>query len=310
MSAENDRTPQPGLHDVTVIVVTYNSSGVIGGLLDSLPPALQGLNAEVLIVDNGSTDATVERLTGRDDCQVLPSANRGYAAGINVGIRASRARGPVLILNPDVRLRPGSVPPLIAAMALPATGIVAPKVLDGEGRLTHSLRREPALLRAVGLNFTGHPRLAEYLAKDAEYVSGKVVDWALGAVLLVSRACIDTVGEWDESFFLYSEETDFCLRAKDLGYLTRFEPRSEAEHIGGQSGQSPETHAMQIVNRVRLYRRRNGGARSWGYFALTVASEVTWALRGHPASRRSIQALLLPSTRPPELACSGSVMPR
>jgi GT2 family glycosyltransferase len=135
------------------------------------------------------------------------------------------------------------------------------------------------------------------------------VDWALGAVLLMSRKCFDALGGWDESYFLYSEETDLSLRARDIGLLTRFEPNSVAIHIGGQSGRNNKTHAMQIVNRVRLYRRRNGVLASWCYYWLTVASELSWVARGHQQSRFAIAALLRPSLRPAELRCSDRLLP-
>ena len=172
-----------------------------------------------------------------------------------------------------------------------------------------SLRREPTLLRALGLTATRLPALSEYVAQQEDYQRPTTVDWALGAVLLMSRACYDAVGGWDDSYFLYSEETDFCLRARDLGFTTRYEPAAVVVHIGGQSGQSDQTHSMQIVNRVRLYRRRHGLVAAWFYFFLTVASELSWLARGRAESRCAIRALLRPSLRPSELRCSDQLMP-
>ena len=126
----------------------------------------------------------------------------------------------------------------------------------------------------------------------------------------MSRACFDAVDGWDESYFLYSEETDLCLRARELGLLTRYEPRSVVVHIGGQSGRNDKTHAMQIINRVRLYRRRNGTLASWCYYWLTIASELSWLARGYSQSWFAILNLLRPSLRPPELGCSQGLMPR
>ena len=305
MAQDDGRQGSPAL---TIVVVTHNSEAVVAGLLDSLPAALSGVSAEVIVVDNASTDNTVGVVEAYGGCTVIRSANDGYAAGVNNGIRAGVGQA-VLVLNADVRLHPGSVSPLVKALEHESIGIVAPRILDADGHLFASLRREPTLLRAVGLNFTGLPRFAEYVRRDTEYDAPAVVDWALGAVLLISRHCLDVVGEWDESFFLYSEETDFCLRARDLGIFTRYEPGSIVLHIGGQSGQSPETHAMQIVNRVRLYRRRHGALSSWTFFALTVISEMSWVARGHTNSRRSVEAMLRPGRRPSQLGCSGSLMP-
>jgi N-acetylglucosaminyl-diphospho-decaprenol L-rhamnosyltransferase len=296
--------------DIDVIVVTYNSAQVIGDLLDSLPAALDGLSAEVVVVDNGSADDTVQLLESRDDCRVVRSTNIGYAGGINKGVREAAGADAILILNPDARLHPRSVPMLVKALREPGTGIVAPQVRSPDGTLELSLRREPTLLRALGLTTTGIPALSEYVSDPDAYARPHVVDWALGAVLMMSRACYDAVGGWDESFFLYSEETDLSLRARDVGLLTRYEPRSVAIHIGGQSGRNNRTHAMQIINRVRLYRRRNGAFASWCYYWLTIASELTWVLRGHRQSTYAILGLIRPSRRPPELACSEHLLPQ
>jgi N-acetylglucosaminyl-diphospho-decaprenol L-rhamnosyltransferase len=296
--------------DIDVVIVTYNSARVVGDLLDSLPAALDGLTADVVVVDNGSADETVSLLESRGDCHVVRSANVGYAAGINRGVREAAGSDAILVLNPDARLHARSVAPLLQALHEPHTGIVAPQVRSPDGSLELSLRRKPTLLRALGLTRTGIPALSEYVGAAGEYAHPHVVDWALGAALLMSRACFDALDGWDESYFLYSEETDLSLRARDIGLLTRYEPRSVAVHIGGQSGRNDKTHAMQIINRVRLYRRRNGVVASWGYYWLTIASELSWLARGHRQSRSAILGLLRPSLRPPELACSRRLLPR
>ena len=251
------------LSDLAVVIVTYNSAREIGDLLGSLPGALDGCTAEVVVVDNGSTDGTADLVEARDDCQVVRSANVGYAGGINRGVREAGPAGAILVLNPDVRLTPHSVPPLLAALQEPGTGIVVPQLRAPDGSLEPSLRRTPTLLRAVGLEKTGMAAVSERIISPAEYRYPHVVDWAQGAVVLISRDCFDKLSGWDESYFLYSEETDFSLRARDLGLLTRYEPGSLAVHIGGASGRNNKTHSMQIINRVRLYRRRNSVLAAW-----------------------------------------------
>jgi N-acetylglucosaminyl-diphospho-decaprenol L-rhamnosyltransferase len=296
--------------DLQVVIVTYNSIHVIGDLLDSLPAALDGLKSDVVVVDNGSADGTAEFVAARPGCRVVRSSNVGYAGGINRGVREALSAEAILILNPDVRLEEGSIPPLLEALQEPNVGIAAPQVRSPQGDLEFSLRREPSLLRALGLNRTGLAILSEYVNDHGEYDHPRIADWAMGAVLLVSRKCHEALGGWDESFFLYSEETDFCLRARDIGLSTRYEPRSVAVHIGGGSGRNRMTHAMQIVNRVRLYRRRHGAFASWCYYGLTIVSEFSWVIRGHRESLFSITALLRPASRPRELGCSGHIMPR
>jgi N-acetylglucosaminyl-diphospho-decaprenol L-rhamnosyltransferase len=296
--------------DLDVIVVTYDSVHVIGDLLDSLPAALGGLTADVIVVDNGSTDGTADFVAARGDCKVVRSANVGYAGGINRGVREGESAEAILILNPDARLSENSIPPLLKALHEPNVGIVAPQVRSPEGELEFSLRREPTLLRATGLSRSGSPALSEHISDPADYAQPCFVDWALGAALLVSRSCYDLLGGWDESFFLYSEETDFCLRARDRGLLTRYEPESVAVHIGGGSGRSGRTHSMQMVNRIRLYRRRHGALASWCYYGLTAARELSWVVRGHRESLPALVAVLRPARRPVELGCSDAMMPR
>jgi GT2 family glycosyltransferase len=285
--------------DLAVVIVTYNSAHDIGGLLDSLPAALDGLTADVVVVDNGSADGTADLVAARGDCRVVRSANVGYAGGINRGVREAAPAGAILILNPDARLSEHAVPPLLEALREPGTGIVVPQLRSADGALEPSLRREPTLLRALGLEKTGMAALSERVGDAEQYTYPH----------LVSRDCFEALKGWDESFFLYSEETDLSLRARDLGLLTRYEPRSVVVHTGGGSGRNDMTHAMQIVNRVRLYRRRNGAAASWCYFWLAIASELTWVVRGHPQSRFAIAALLRPSLRPAELGCSDRFLP-
>jgi N-acetylglucosaminyl-diphospho-decaprenol L-rhamnosyltransferase len=296
--------------DLVIVIVAYNSAHVIGGLLDSIPAALDGLACDVVVVDNGSSDGTPEFLTTRGGCHVVQSVNTGYAGGINRGIRAGTSAEAILILNPDVRLHEKSVPPLVAALRDPHVGIVVPQVRSPSGSVEPSLRREPTPLRGLGLNWTGLPAFAEHLSASAEYDTPRVVDWAVGAVMLTSRKCYDAIGGWDESYFLYSEETDFCLRARDAGFLTRYEPRSVVTHIGGQSGRNRTTHAMQSVNRVRLYRRRHGTFASWCYFGVTIVSELSWLLRGQRQSWSALTALLRPARRPPEINCSDHLIPQ
>jgi GT2 family glycosyltransferase len=296
--------------DIAVVIVTYNSAHVVGDLLDSLPAALDGLTGDVIVVDNGSTDGTAELLAAREGCRVVCSANTGYAGGINRGVREAMSAEAILVLNPDVRLHEGSVPPLLAVLREPNVGIAAPQVRSSQGALELSLRREPTLLRALGLTRTKLALFSEYVTRPSDYARERDVDWALGAVLLMSRKCYDTLNGWDETYFLYSEETDLALRARDAGLLTRYEPRAVAVHIGGQSGRTHRTHAMQIVNRVRLYRRRHGALASWCYYWLAVANELSRVPRGHPESWSGALALLRPARRPGELGCSGQRMPR
>ena len=299
--------PKP---DISIVIVTYNSRSLICDLLDSISAALAGTTAEVVVVDNDSCDGTAEYVAGRDDCILVRSTNVGYAAGINRGVMESQKAEAILALNPDVILHPNSLPPMLRALRRENAGIVVPQVRSGKGDLSLSLRREPSILRSLGLTATRLGVFSEYMNKRSLYASPRIVDWAVGAAMLMSRECYDRLGGWDETYFLYSEETDLCLRARDRGFLTVYEPSSVVLHIGGQSGQDGRTHSMRCINRVRLYRRRHGVVAAWCFLALTVAFEVRWALRGRRESWAAIRALVIPAERPVELRCSDALMPR
>jgi GT2 family glycosyltransferase len=297
------------MREVAIVVVTYNSADSIAALLGSIAADSPGGEAAVVVVDNDSTDETLAEVARFGWVQVVRSANHGYAAGINRGVEATPDARAHLILNPDLVVRPGAIAGLLAQLADPRVGIVAPLVLGGDGTLERSLRRTPTLPRALGLNFTGLPVFAEYVTQDSAYAGARDVDWALGAALLVRRDCGRDVGAWDESYFLYSEETDYCERARAAGWLVRYTPDATVVHTGGGSGRNDRTHVMQIVNKVRFYARSHSRPAAWAYWAATVASELTWIVRGHPQSRASVRALLRPATRPEELGCSDRVLP-
>jgi N-acetylglucosaminyl-diphospho-decaprenol L-rhamnosyltransferase len=296
--------------DVAAVVVTYNSRHHVAALLDSLPDAFGSLTHSVVVVDNGSTDGTLDLLALRSDCVLVHSTNDGYAAGINRAVLASPDASAILILNPDAALDQDAVPRMLEALRRPGVGIVAPRVREEDGSLSPTLRRGPTLGRVGGLSFTGLPAFTERIENPREYVSEHEIDWAVGAILLVDRRCFDALEGLDESYFLYSEETDFSLRARDAGWATVYTPRAGAMHVGGGSGESATTHTMKMLNRIRLYRRRAGEMRAWLYFSMTVLVEFRRAILGHRKSWPTVRALLRPSLRPPQLGASTALLPR
>lgn len=296
--------------DVAAVVVTYNSEDHVAGLLDSIPAAMGDLEYVVVVVDNGSTDSTLDILESRSDCTVVRSTNDGYAAGINRAVRTAPDAETVLILNPDATLDRGSVPIMLETLRRPGVGIVGPRVRESDGTLSPTIRRGPTMLRVGGLSFTRLPAFSERVEEPGPYEYEHEVDWLVGAILLVSRECFDALDGLDESFFLYSEETDFSLRAKEAGWATVYTPRPGAVHVGGGSGESSTTHTMKILNRVRLYRRRTDAFRGALYFGMTVLIELRRAALGHDKSWATIRALVRPSLRPPALNAGGSLVPR
>lgn len=288
------------MSSVTVVIVTFQSQEVLHGCLESLPQGMEGVDRwEIVIADNASTDDTV-----RVAAEAMPQAkvvnlgsNRGYAAGVNAGIAAGSRTDAILVMNPDVRLHRGSVRALLGALDVEGTGIAVPKIVGGHDRLELSLRREPTVLRAFGEALLGGgragriPLLGEVVSDPSRYDRPGTAAWATGAVMLISRRCLEAVGGWDESFFLYAEETDFCLRAGEAGFALRYEPGAVVVHLGGESNVNPLLWRLLTVNRVKLYRRRHGPLRSSAFWSAVVVNEALRAPRS-TTHRAALTALL------------------
>lgn len=287
---------------VAVVVVTYHSEPLMADLIDSFEAGLAGVRWHLTVADNDSADGTVPTLRklAPEATIVEMGGNRGYAAGINAAVAAAAPHTAILVLNPDVRLRPGCVRALLASLRVPGTGIAVPRLVDGDGDLIESLRREPAIRRTLadallGATRTGRTPLGEVITDERRYAEPAVTDWAEGSTQLISAECWQSVGPWDESFFLYSEETEFALRARDAGFVTRYTPDAQAVHLEGDSGTSPGLWRLLVLNRVRLYRRRHGRVLAAGFWAAVLVREATRAVIGRPTNRAAVRALLSPA---------------
>lgn len=285
---------------IAVIVVTFDSAEVLRDCLTALPDACAGAAWHLVVVDNASHDdsTALARSVVPRATIVQAGANKGYAAGINAGVRTCGDDVEAfMILNPDVRLAPTAVARLNDELRRLGAGVGVPRLRDGAGRLSLTLRREPTVVRALGEALLGGrragrvPWLGEVVTDPRGYEADCWVDWASGAAMLVSRACFDLVGPWDESYFLYSEETDFCLRARDLGFRTRFVSTADGVHLGGQSGTSPELWSLLTANRVRQFARRHGRLQTNAFRAVVVLNELLRA-RTSATHRAALTALL------------------
>lgn len=287
---------------VAVIVVTWNSASVLPGFLAALPGGMAGLDWRLVVADNDSADDTVEvlRTLAPDATVVQTGRNAGYAAGVNAALGAAGEYGSALICNPDIRMREGCAKRLVDSLG-EGVGIAVPLLYE-EGKDTphHSLRRESSVTRALGEALIGNtragrfPRLSELVTDPAAYQRPTRADWATGALMAISGDCLATCGPWDESFFLYSEETEYCLRARDRGYATQLEPTAEAVHLGGDSQVSPRLWTLLTLNRVRLYRQRHGALATAAFRTAVLLRETSRAALGRPAGKAAAAALARP----------------
>jgi N-acetylglucosaminyl-diphospho-decaprenol L-rhamnosyltransferase len=289
---------------LAIVIVTYNSADVLEGLLDSLAPALSDVpNVSIIVVDNSSSDNSVEIARQHPlDLRVLQTGrNGGYAAAINAASATLSPKTALLILNPDIRLLPGSVGRLLRRTIEPDIGVVVPQMRDPDGTIAMSLRREPSLTRMWAQALLGpvpaaHLGLGEMIADPASYQKSRDVDWATGAALMVSPQARARVGAWDESFFLYSEEVDYQRRVRTNGMRVVYEPSACVTHIGGDYMQSPMLAGLMTRNQIRYFRRHHGLLETVLFRSaiVTFALLRSWKSRTH---RAVLRAGLMPAGR-------------
>ena len=284
---------------LAVVVVTFNSADTLPGLLSSLQQGLGDIaNCEVVVVDNASTDNSVELVEEHPlDARVIRSPrNAGYAAAINMAAETIRSNADLLILNPDIRIFENTVRNLQTCLSDPAVGIAVPRILEESGELSFSLRRDATLastwLEAIlGGQLADRYGLGEILSEPAFYDAPLDVEWATGAILMVSAQARKQVGDWDESFFLYSEEVDFMRRVRRAGLKVRYSPKALAVHIGGDTHASPFLYSLCATNRVRDYARNHGRVSTAMLRCAVIFGEALRAWRGKE-HRAALRALL------------------
>lgn len=284
-----------------VVVVTYNSARVLSGLLDSLPSGLEGVRTtRVIVVDNDSGDGSAElaEVHAVQPRVIRMGRNAGYAAGINAATRTLPPDWHVLVLNPDIRLFPSCAKVLVEAMADPLAGVVVPTVLNEDGTLALSLRREPSLSTGwsdalVGTKLAARFGLGEIVSDSERYAGGGPIEWATGAILAISARARAAVGEWDESFFLYSEEVDYMQRVRRQGLRVGYVPEGRAIHFGGEYHENTFLSWLMTRNRIRYFRRHHG-ALATGLFRLSIIVGETMRFALGPGHRAALRAALAP----------------
>ena len=200
--------------------------------------------AEILVVDNASGDGIAPRLAARVPAArvVAEPVNRGYGAACNRGARET-SRPLLLFLNSDAYVRAGSIDALVRALdADPGAAAAGPRLHHADGSLQPSIRRLPSprriFLESSGLAAlaAGREPFAGHTKTQADHGRAQAVEALMGAALLVRRDAFDAAGGFDESFFLYAEETDLMARWRDAGRRVLFVPDAEVVHDGGRSG--------------------------------------------------------------------------
>lgn len=198
--------------------------------------------ARIVVVDNscqGASAIALGALAGAVDL-IEPPVNLGFGAGVNAGA-SKLGKEDFLVCNADVVFHPGSVAALSRALgASSGRGIVGPKIFDDAGKLYPSARRFPALGDAmghafVGLVWGGNPWSRRYTMGEWDHGSEREVDWVSGSAFMVDALAWETLGGFDESYFMYAEDVDLCWRAWRAGWGVVYAPAATVTHIQGIS---------------------------------------------------------------------------
>jgi N-acetylglucosaminyl-diphospho-decaprenol L-rhamnosyltransferase len=274
------------LDGVVAVVINYNAGAHLVAAVASLQAA--GVN-DVVVVDNGSWDDSLELLAGRfgpplsggdpqdgrpDDprpdqrqevnVQVIHTGrNLGYGKAANRGAEVANRTRPdwryLLVCNPDLVVHPPAVARLSQRLEAEADlGVVGPRLSELDGSLYPSARRFPDLVEAMGHGLLGQvaPRnrfTRRYQLLDWDHSEGRDVDWVSGACFLARRSAWEAVGGFDPSFFMYLEDVDLCWRIGQAGWRIGYEPGAEVVHVQGVSADR-HPYRMLLAHHVSMWR--------------------------------------------------------
>jgi N-acetylglucosaminyl-diphospho-decaprenol L-rhamnosyltransferase len=257
--------------DFAVVVVNHNAGPYLAGCLDSIAASSGDVATEVILVDNASTDGSVERAAeAHPEVRVLKNPeNRGFARAANQALASSSAPF-IMLLNPDARIVGGTLAGLVkVARERPLAGAIGPLVRNPDGTIQPSARRVPRLGEALAHAFLGpvwpeNPWTRSYTLAGWDRATEREVEWVSGSAMLLRREAIDQVGPFDEGYFMYVEDVDLCTRLRRAGWRVVFSPELEIVHkIGvstkGQRGRMAFAHSDSIYRYYRKFRTDGAG---------------------------------------------------
>lgn len=245
--------------DLAVVVVNHNAGGYLSRCLATVLASTGDAEVEVVVVDNASSDGSAG--AAREvfpQVQVIETgANRGFAAGVNVGIAATSAPF-VFVLNPDAEIWEGTLERFVKlARERPRAGAIGPMIRNTDGSIYPSGRRVPSVGVGVGHALLGsfwrdNPFSRRYRLAGWDRSTEREVDWISGSAFLVRREALEEIGLLDERFFLYAEEVDLFKRLREAGWQVLFTPELEVVHEGGVS--TGRSRRMHLVHSRSVYR--------------------------------------------------------
>lgn len=285
--------------DLSIVIINWNTRDMLRDCLQTVFDGLGSLRAEVIVVDNASTDGSPLMIEEEFSQVVLVTnaQNRGFAAANNQGFALAKGRH-VLLLNSDTLVLGDTLPAMVAWMdAHPAASVMGPRVLNRDGSMQVSATGFPTLGRLVAqtLGLTRLQAFDGYRMERWDRRSERRVEVISGCCMLVRGAALQKVGPLDDSFFFYGEETDWCRRFAKAGWEVVFAPVGEIVHFGGGSVRklNHKRDVMLTEGTVRLHRKHGGfaaGLACYGLlFGFNLSRAMAWGLAA-PAGGQEARA--------------------
>ena len=285
--------------DVSIIIVTYNVPDLLRRCLATIPAALDGLSAEVFVVDNGSGDGTWDGIVSRADVQAIRGSRElGFGRGNNLA--ASRAAGRwLLFLNPDTELPPLGVRRLVERGDTDSgVGILGPRLELADGSPDPAACRSfptpaSAALRLLRWPRNLSPRSVRPYNVDPSTRREAVVDAVSGACMLVRAEAFRRVGGFDPQFFTYGEDLDLAYRIRQAGWPTLFVPSVTVRHLKRQSTRQRAVRArVEFYRAIWLYYRKH--RQQDGLWLRALVTAAVFVLAFGAVARQVVHRLLPP----------------
>ncbi len=237
---------------LSAILVNHNGKATIEECLDSVKKNLEGIKSEIIVVDNHSTDGSVDILQKRyPSIRLLRNhENMGFSRANNQGLRASRGYY-VLIINTDTLVYSNSIKKMMEEMQKsPDRGGVGPALLTGENEYQVSFGGKVNFFSEAAKKIFINRIYSKKLRKNQEK---RDVEWLSAACFLSRRDILERAGLFDEHFFLYFEDIDLCMRIREKGWKLVYTPEARVFHIGGASTRQRKLNSRYHYRKSQIY---------------------------------------------------------
>jgi N-acetylglucosaminyl-diphospho-decaprenol L-rhamnosyltransferase len=265
--------------EISIIIPAYNGESWLPEALRRLTAAANDTSFETIVVDNASSDGTAATVHAATGVRLLSNKkNLGFSRAVNQAAAVSSGKT-LVVINQDLHLEPNSLK-FISEFLLSRDAVAGGALVYTDGSAQPSFGPFPTLFGTLW-RLVLPRRVRKYdLGGASDEV--RTVDWVTGAFIALPRALFDKIGGFSEDYFMYYEDADFCLRAREAGFPSYFLPSAKAVHVAPHSEQNdtPEWLSREIRRSQMTYFRKNRPG--WEYAVIKALNRIYFAVRGWP----------------------------